>query len=352
MRKNEEGRGIPFFIRLRNGVLWSPLSFYLFCVAADARPSWPSMREAIHSYELSDSMGDINEREEKISKGSDFHIDQNSALLIYSDSIPSKNIAKDLLTASRNVFPKMESDFNLKLKKRVTVFIISGFNSYPELPLLKSQPEWAAGSAYPDRYLMMIRMSRLGLYPDLNAFSVFVHELSHIYLHHSLRGSGFSVPAWFNEGVAMLEARKWGMRDSYELASSLIIGSYIPLDVLRNHFPGKKYEARQAYVESFSFLTYLAENYGESSIWKVFSQMKKGYDFEKSFLMVFGKRVYQIEEQWHAKVTFWYRWIPVATSSFTLWVGVTLLFILGYIKKKSRERKILKEWEEEDRWYS
>lgn len=287
-----------------------------------------------------------------ISKRTRFHIDQNAQLILYSDSIPSKNLGRNVLSASSGVFSKMEKDFGIALKEKVTVFLVSDLKKHPDMPLLDAEPEWASGSAYPSHHLMVIRTNKLGIYPDMNVISVFVHELSHIFLYHTLKESRVFVPTWFNEGIAMLEARKWGMRDSYELASSLIIGSYIPLDALRSRFPKERYEARRAYVESFSFLIYLAENYGESSIWQIISRMKEGYGFEESFFMIIGEDVRQVEKKWIAKVTFWYRWIPVVTSSITLWIGVTLLFILGYIRKKNRERQILKEWDEEERWHA
>lgn len=280
---------------------------------------------------------------------SDFQIDQSSKIVILSDSQGSKRLVKKVLSVSDKVFPKMEKDFGITLSERVTVFLISDLKEHPSLPFLDAEPEWASGSAYPSDYLMVIRTNKLGKYPELDISSVFVHELSHIFLHHALKDSPVFVPSWFNEGIAMLEARKWGMRDSYELASTLIIGHYIPLRDLRGRFPRESYEARRAYVESFSFLTYLAENYGEPLIWLLISKMKEGQDFDNSFFIVFGEELRRVEEKWISQVTFWYRWIPVATSSITLWIGVTLLFIFGYVRKKSRAKKILERWDEEDR---
>ncbi len=279
-----------------------------------------------------------------------FRIDQSSKLVLYSDSKASQRLVRNILSASAKVFPKMEKDFGITLNEKVNVFLISDLKKHPDLPFLDAEPEWASGSAYPSNYLMVIRTNKLGRYPELDITSVFVHELSHIFLHHALKDSPVYVPTWFNEGIAMLEARKWGMRDSYELASTLIIGSYIPLSDLRGRFPRESYEARRAYVESFSFLTYLAENYGESLIWLVISRMKEGHSFNESFFMVFGQGLRRVEEKWISQVMFWYRWIPVATSSITLWIGVTLLFILGYVRKRSRARRTLEEWDEEDRW--
>ncbi len=352
MKKINKWQPSYFFIICFKGVFYSSFYVFLFCFSSPSFALKQQIIEAKTSNYLSIKNSDRTyQRESSIPQNHSFHIDQNSMLMIYNDTINAKNLTNVLLSNSSKVFPKMEKDFDIALNEKITLFLISDLKKHSNVPLINAGPEWAAGSAYPPHYLMIIRTNRLGQYPDMDITSVFVHELSHIFLYHALKESRMIVPTWFNEGIAMLEARKWGMRDSYELASSLIVGSYIPLDALRSSFPREQYEARRAYVESFSFLTYLAENYGESSIWLIISKMKEGYDFDESFSMIFGKEVRQIEEKWISEVTFWYRWIPVATSSITLWIAVTLLFIFGYIRKKSRERKILKEWEEEDRWY-
>lgn len=275
---------------------------------------------------------------------------ENDSIVVFYDSERSKSVVRALLSASPGIISKLEKDLQIRVSKKVEVVLFSESN-YRKIPRFKYEPEWAAGEAFPGENSMIIIIERLGTYPDLDAVSVFTHELSHILLHSALQESGIIIPRWFNEGVAMLEARKWGLRDRFELGSSLITGRYIPLESLRESFPDDRYGASQAYVQSFSFLSFLAERYGERSIYDLISEMKKRKDFDDAFLSVFGEDMKGIEAQWIAKITMWYRWLPVITSSITLWIAITLLFLIGYVRKKSRNAEIMKRWEEEeDHW--
>ncbi|MEW5806459.1 MAG: peptidase MA family metallohydrolase [Acidobacteriota bacterium] len=278
-----------------------------------------------------------------------FNALQNRYMNIYFDTAKSGRISSIILGASAGIFPRFEEDFRIRLDGKVTLLVLSESEESRKSVPIGYEPDWAAGKAYPSERLMAIIVERLGFYPDMDAVSVFAHELSHIYLYHSMKESGIFVPRWFDEGVAMLQARRWGMRDHYELVSSLITGTYIPLDALRGSFPEDRYEAKKAYVESFSFLSYLSENYGEYSISLLIAEMQKGNDFDSAFAAIIGADLRGVERRWISRTTLWYRWIPIATSSITLWIGITLLFLLGYLRKKRRNRETLKSWEE-DYW--
>ncbi len=277
-----------------------------------------------------------------------FFATENPDLVVLYDAQSAGRIAQGLLSVSSGILSKLEHDFGTKQEGKIRVILFSSSFQYQSLPRFKHEPEWAAGEAFPEEKTMVIILDRLGRYPDIDTISVFTHELSHILLYHALKESALFPPRWFDEGVAMLEARKWGVRDHFELVSSLITGTYIPLDSLRGRFPASRYDAEQAYVESFSFITYLAEKYGERSIFDLITEMKNGRDFDAAFMKVYGNYLNNVEKEWVRSITMWYRWVPVATSSITLWIAITLLFIIGYLRKKGRERRIIKRWEEED----
>ena len=274
----------------------------------------------------------------------------NDSVVIYYDSSKSESIVSALLTVSPQIFPKLEKDFGITLKDKVRVVLFAESRQYQRMPQFRYEPEWAAGEALPEENVIVVIIDRLGFYPDLDSISVFTHELTHIFLFNAVQEGKVFIPRWFDEGVAMLEARKWGVRDHFELVSSLITGVYIPLDSLRGNFPQDKYNAAQAYVESFSFMTFLADRYGEQTIFRLISEMKEGKEFDHAFSTVFGDELRNVEKKWIGKITMWYRWVPVVTSSFTLWTVITLLFIIVYLRKKKRNLEIMKTWEEEDHW--
>ena len=44
----------------------------------------------------------------------------------------------------------------------------------------------------------------------------------------------------------------------------------------------------------------------------------------------------------------WYRWIPLLTSSFTLWAGIVLLALVAFRRRRQRDAEISARWDLED----
>lgn len=63
---------------------------------------------------------------------------------------------------------------------------------------------------------------------------------------------------------------------------------------------------------------------------------------------VYGIRFEELEEKWRNYVKLRFSWIPILTSTTTLWFLVTIAFILAYVRKRRENRLKLAEWEREE----
>src|SRR5947208_2887707 len=54
------------------------------------------------------------------------------------------------------------------------------------------------------------------------------------------------------------------------------------------------------------------------------------------------------ESSFWDRQTFWYRWVPVLTSSVTLWMIVTLLALWAIKRRRERDAALRRMWDEED----
>ncbi len=71
----------------------------------------------------------------------------------------------------------------------------------------------------------------------------------------------------------------------------------------------------------------------------------------KEVLMeVYGIRWEEIEERWRNYLKLRFSWVPIITSTTTLWFLVTIVFIFGYLRKRRANRLKLEEWEREDEY--
>ena len=55
------------------------------------------------------------------------------------------------------------------------------------------------------------------------------------------------------------------------------------------------------------------------------------------------------EASFWKRQTFWYRWVPLLTSSVALWTLVTLLALWAIRRRRARDAALYAHWDEEER---
>jgi len=73
-------------------------------------------------------------------------------------------------------------------------------------------------------------------------------------------------------------------------------------------------------------------------------------DFDKVFTTIFGATVPSLVHSWKKQFRKHSTWIVIGTGSGTLWFLILITFIIVYIIKSNKTRKILQEWEEQE-WF-
>jgi hypothetical protein len=243
-------------------------------------------------------------------------------------------------------------NFQPQFPKKISVYILPNNRSAKKSGYkFASVPNWVAGFADTKRGIIVIRTSSasIGLYK--NVYQIFRHELSHIILGQYLGENYVQLPWWFNEGFAMWQAREWSIQDSVFLSESLIRGSYIPLNDMNRPFNKTKDEVRQMYTEALSFFLYLHYEFGPEVIKELFFRVRGGDNFDMAFQELFNQKLEKVEAKWKRGLQLKYKWLPIVSSGTVFWIFVTLLFLIGYVRKKKKEKEILKKWEREDFFY-
>lgn len=205
-------------------------------------------------------------------------------------------------------------------------------------------PDWAAGFVPQETTMIVIVRNRLGSYPSIEIEGVFLHELTHVLFNSTLGARSAQIPRWFEEGVAMLQSRRWGFRDAFALSSSQFSGTNLPLEALAHRFPARHGAARAAYAQSFSFMGYLTRKHGEEVPRRILGRVREGIDFPTAFHEVTGRGIADAERAWRESVVWKYRWIPILTSNGLLFSGMGLLFLLSYLRKRRQTRRTLEDW--------
>jgi len=230
-------------------------------------------------------------------------------------------------------------------EQKITVQVLPESKSFR-----KAQPgshvDWAAGIAYYQRDLVLLRLDG-GMM--LNLQETFEHEVSHIAL---LNAVPRRPPQWFIEGLAILQARQDLISRFEAAAGAAVHGNLIPFSDLHRGFPRSASGRRLAYAQSGLFVHYLqAEVGGPDGLRKVISHMVDGDSLTRAVQKVSGRSLDDIELEWRDNLAGIRPWIISLRDAWWLWTGMAFLFLLAVFVKRRRTKARRKQMaEEESEW--
>ncbi len=207
-------------------------------------------------------------------------------------------------------------------------------------PLAREMPAWVTGYTDGVSNVVVILAERTPSYPDGGLEEVLAHEVAHVLIHRA--AGGRRVPRWFDEGLAMLAARSWRLRDQTELAIGLLGGPRVPLWKLDDLFQGDRRQVEHGYALSGTLVQDLLERYGPAVPRIVLARVAHGDTFDEALRGATGATSIEIGEAFWERQATLKRWIPILTSTAALWFAISVLAIVAAIRKR-RQRVDLEE---------
>ncbi|MGH9379266.1 MAG: hypothetical protein ACRD2Z_01435 [Thermoanaerobaculia bacterium] len=214
-------------------------------------------------------------------------------------------------------------------------------------PPTRAVPPWVAGYALSDRGLVVLMPVRALSYPDSTLDELLLHEIAHVLVG---RAAGHrQVPRWFNEGLATVAGSSWGIEDRSRLALALVRRGGVPLSELDAMFAGGESRIAGAYALSGALVRETLLRHGTDAGARVLRELARGLPFPDAFEAATGSTLADFERSFWRRYTLWYRWLPILTSSATLWIGVTLLVFWAGRRRRARSAEIERRWDIEER---
>ena len=96
-------------------------------------------------------------------------------------------------------------------------------------------------------------------------------------------------------------------------------------------------------------MEYLIETYGLPKIAHLINELKGQNSFEHAFQNVYEIDLFEAELNWYNYIEKKYRWSFLLDFDTYLWIFILILFTLVFVAIKLRNRKTIKNWEEEER---
>lgn len=205
---------------------------------------------------------------------------------------------------------------------------------------------WISGYALSDRGLIVVMPQRVPNYPDSSLEDLLRHEVAHVLIARA--AGNRPLPRWFHEGLAMIAGGSWGFDDRSHLTLALLADRPVSLAELEERFAGGQGEVNRAYSIAGAFVRDLFERYGPEAAPAILAGVARGLSFEDAFRAATRTSLAVAESSFWSRQTFWYRWVPVLTSSVTLWMLVTLLALWAMKRRRTRDAALRAAWDAEE----
>jgi len=205
-------------------------------------------------------------------------------------------------------------------------------------------PDWAAGTAYPDRNLVFVSLQTHG---SKTPRQVFVHEIAHVVLHWSYGES--EPPRWLEEGLAQVVANEFDLRTQTILSQAALGGGLIPLRSLTRSWPSQPGRARIAYAESRDFVLFLRHRHGDQAVVDLVRGLAAGQSVEDALFGATGYTLDELQDTWRSRLHRPYAWLPVIGGSGTFWAIAALLLVAGWARKRRIKARKLAQMEQRER---
>ena len=127
------------------------------------------------------------------------------------------------------------------------------------------------------------------------------HEAVHIVMAEILGENFYNLPKWFLEGTAQYQQYTGDFPDQIQLKFVLwrnIIATMPGQILLSYDISLANYETESFYVTSYELTEYIAKEYRQDSVVKLFKMYSGGSSFDSAFQQVYGMSQQQMYQQW------------------------------------------------------
>ena len=138
---------------------------------------------------------------------------------------------------------------------------------------------------------------RLFVQGQMNS-TTFTHELAHLYTHEAVSSSLVSnMPSWLNEGLARFLESGSSERSNERLRTSVRPDELLSIRNMGT-IPGQRSDVFIFYPQAGAFVGYLVEQFSHATMAEFLAAMNGGLPLTTAFEKIYGKSLYEVENDW------------------------------------------------------
>ena len=219
-------------------------------------------------------------------------------------------------------------------------------------PQGRGAPEWASGVAYSDTGVAVVA-TRNGS-QSIDVANVVDHELAHVALGAALRGRA---PRWLHEGFAFIHAPELSEDRVQTLTGMVWFDNVIPIAQLDRAFHGDATQVNRAYSQSYDFVAFLVRRgryidpYDDGNRWpfrRFLHNIASGLNPGEAARDAYGVSLAALFDEWRSDLRDRYLLMPAGMFSIGVWALASVLLMIGFLRRRSLNRRRLARWEIEE----
>lgn len=207
------------------------------------------------------------------------------------------SLVKELTEGVESRLSRVKLEVNIPEERKPKVFV------YPNAEDLRSAvlftQEWTGALAFGDYNIILIPVRS----DDLEwAKRTLAHEITHLLVREATFGPFGDIPTWLNEGLAQYAEGEMEEDQSEILDHAIKEDNIISVRSLGSGFPANPEQARLAYAQSLSLVSYLLDVYGWAEMRELLTVFKEGSTYSNALQKVYSFDIDGLEEQWRAYI--------------------------------------------------
>lgn len=200
--------------------------------------------------------------------------------------------SETLLREARNVLDLMQQEYGLILEKEVKIFVYADEQDYLTAfgPLQVNSTAVTVGT---DRIFML-----LAVLPE-DSITAIRHEVLHAVFLQRTENAFNNPPRWLTEGFSLFLSGEEIPPENIDFLRQLDSeGQLFSLRSLNAGFPSTDRERTIAYLESYSALRYIIEEFGTQKLKALLAAISEGNATDDAFMQALGVTVGELDQRW------------------------------------------------------
>ncbi len=262
---------------------------------------------------------------------------------------PSDVLANQVLERAGTFLADTSEFLGLPWQSQYSIIIAGSKDEFIELqPTARPAPEWAGALTYPGLGMVLIMTPGAMETGGTRYWSLLQHEMAHLLLGDAESRHNTRLPRWFQEGIATYVSGEMNLSRLVQLGWAQATGATPDFRDLEFTFPKQASHAGAAYARSYLFIRYLSLRFGDDAVAILVAESLQRGGINGGVVAAFDVSLAELLEGFDQYAKVKATWIPIFTSTATIWGVITLLFFITWFRKKVQGMRTIQQWDREE----